>query len=183
MNENQNSIYEFATFGGGCFWCIEAVFRQIKGVVETVVGYSGGSVVEPTYEQVCTGATGHAEVCQIKFDPKFITYNDLLEIFFLSHDPTSLNRQGADVGTQYRSVIFYHNELQKKQALDYIHKLEKENNYKNTIVTEVLPLINFYRAETYHQNYFEKNPESAYCIFTVLPKVEKIRKFFISKLK
>lgn len=180
---SDDSKYELATFGGGCFWCTEAVFKQIDGVIETVVGYSGGDLINPTYEQVCTGTTGHAEVCQIKFNPEKISYNELLEIFFKTHDPTTLNRQGADVGTQYRSVIFYHNEIQKNLALDYIKKLERDGVYSKPIVTQVEPLKNFYRAEEYHQNYFEKNPYSTYCIFVVAPKVEKTKKLFNDKLK
>jgi len=178
-----NKKYELATFGGGCFWCTEAVFKQIDGVVETVVGYSGGDVENPTYEQVCTGTTGHAEVCQVKYDPEKISYKDLLEVFFKTHDPTTLNRQGADVGTQYRSVIFYHNDVQKNLALEYIKKLEREGVYSKPIVTQVEPLKNFYRAEEYHQNYFEKNPYSTYCIFVVAPKVDKTKKLFKERLK
>jgi len=175
--------YELATFGGGCFWCTEAVFKQIDGVVETVVGYAGGDVENPTYEQVCTGTTGHAEVCQVKYDPEKISYKDLLEVFFKTHDPTTLNRQGADVGTQYRSVIFYHNDVQKNLALEYIKKLGREGVYSKPIVTQVEPLKNFYRAEEYHQNYFEKNPYSTYCIFVVAPKIDKTKKLFKDKLK
>ena len=178
-----NKKYELATFGGGCFWCTEAVFKQIDGVIETVVGYSGGDVENPTYELVCTGTTGHAEVCQVKYDPEKISYKDLLEVFFKTHDPTTLNRQGADVGTQYRSVIFYHNDVQKNLALEYIKKLEREDVYSKPIVTQVEPLKNFYRAEEYHQNYFEKNPYSTYCIFVVAPKVDKTKKLFKDKLK
>jgi len=178
-----NKKYELATFGGGCFWCTEAVFKQIDGVVETVVGYAGGDVENPTYEQVCTGTTGHAEVCQVKYDPEKISYKDLLEVFFKTHDPTTLNRQGADVGTQYRSVIFYHNDVQKNLALKYIKKLEREGVYSKPIVTQVEPLKNFYRAEEYHQNYFEKNPYSTYCIFVVAPKVDKTKKLFKERLK
>ena len=178
-----NKKYELATFGGGCFWCTEAVFKQIDGVVETVVGYAGGDVENPTYEQVCTGTTGHAEVGQVKYDPEKISYKDLLEVFFKTHDPTTLNRQGADVGTQYRSVIFYHNDVQKNLALEYIKKLEREDVYSKPIVTQVEPLKNFYRAEEYHQNYFEKNPYSTYCIFVVAPKVDKTKKLFKDKLK
>ncbi|NPV12477.1 MAG: peptide-methionine (S)-S-oxide reductase MsrA [Ignavibacteria bacterium] len=184
QTKNKNELnYELATFGGGCFWCTEAVFKQIDGVIETEVGYAGGDVENPTYEQVCTGKTGHAEVCQIKFDPEKISYNELLEIFFKTHDPTTLNRQGADVGTQYRSVIFYHNETQKNLAIEFIKKLEREGVFSKPIVTQVEPLKNYYRAEEYHQNYFEKNPYSTYCIFVVAPKVEKTKKIFQNKLK
>lgn len=187
MNDQTKNLnekkYELATFGGGCFWCTEAVFKQIDGVISTEVGYAGGDVENPTYEQVCTDKTGHAEVCQIKFDPEKISYQELLEIFFKTHDPTTLNRQGADVGTQYRSVIFYHNEVQKNLALEFIKKLERDGLYSNPIVTQVEPLKNYYRAEEYHQNYFEKNPYSTYCIFVVAPKVDKTKKLFREKLK
>ncbi|MCX8057617.1 MAG: peptide-methionine (S)-S-oxide reductase MsrA [Ignavibacteria bacterium] len=183
QTNNVISNLEKATFGGGCFWCTEAVFRQLKGVVETVVGYSGGELESPTYEQVCTGTTGHAEVCQVTFNPEIISYNDLLEVFFKTHDPTTLNRQGADVGTQYRSVIFYHNDAQRDLAIKFIKKLEEEKVYSQPIVTQVEPLKNFYPAEEYHQNYFEKNPNKAYCIFVVAPKVEKTKKIFKEKLR
>ncbi len=179
--ENQN--FETATFGGGCFWCTEAVFKQLNGVIYTTVGYSGGNVENPTYEQVCTGKTGHAEVCQVVFDPQVISYKELLDVFFKTHDPTTLNRQGADVGTQYRSVIFYHNEVQKNLALEFIDKLEREKIFNDPIVTAVEPLKNFYKAEEYHQNYFEKNPYSTYCIFVVKPKVDKTKKIFKEKIK
>ncbi len=183
-SEIQESIKtEKATFGGGCFWCTEAVFKQIEGVTETVVGYSGGEKENPTYEEVCTGTTGHAEVCQVTFNPEKISYTELLEIFFKTHDPTTLNRQGADVGTQYRSVIFYHNDAQKNLAINYIKNLERDGAFTNPIVTQIEPLKNFYKAEEYHQNYFEKNPYSTYCIFVVAPKVEKARKDFLRKLK
>jgi peptide-methionine (S)-S-oxide reductase len=179
--ENQN--LQKATFGEGCFWCTEAVFKEIEGVVKTEVGYAGGYVENPTYEEVCTGETGHAEVCQITFDPEKISYSELLEIFFKTHDPTSLNRQGEDVGTQYRSVIFYHNDEQKNLTIEFIKKLEEEKIYSKKIVTQVEPLKNFYRAEEYHQNYFEKNPDRAYCRLVVAPKVEKTRKIFEDRLK
>lgn len=182
INQEKSSLQK-ATFGGGCFWCTEAIFKQINGVVETVVGYAGGHVENPTYEQVCSDSTGHAEVCQVTFNPDKISYEELLEIFFKTHDPTSLNRQGADIGTQYRSVIFYHDETQKRLATDYIKKLEKSGIFSQKIVTTIEPLKNFYRAEEYHQNYFEKNPYSSYCIFVVSPKVEKFKKIFNNKLK
>lgn len=179
-NQNQDSSnknkLEKATFGGGCFWCTEAVFKQINGVISTEVGYAGGKVEAPTYEQVCTGTTGHAEVCQVTFNPDLVSYTELLEIFFKTHDPTTLNRQGADIGTQYRSVIFYHNEKQKNLSLEFIDTLERKKLFSKPIVTQVEPLKNYYRAEEYHQNYFEKNPQSAYCIFVVAPKVEKTKK-------
>ncbi|MGB9664501.1 MAG: peptide-methionine (S)-S-oxide reductase MsrA [Ignavibacteria bacterium] len=187
MNEQIKNLnetkYELATFGGGCFWCTEAVFKQIDGVISNEVGYAGGNVENPSYEQVCTGKTGHAEVCQIKYDPEKISYQELLEVFFKTHDPTTLNRQGADVGTQYRSVIFYHNEVQRNLALEFIKKLERDGAYSNPIVTQIEPLKNYYRAEEYHQNYFEKNPYSTYCVFVVAPKVEKTKNLFKEKLK
>lgn len=183
QTDSENSNFETATFGGGCFWCTEAVFKQINGVVKTTVGYSGGSVENPTYEQVCTGKTGHAEVCQVVFDPEKVSYVDLLNVFFKTHDPTTLNRQGADVGTQYRSVIFYHNEAQKNLAIEFISKLEREKVFNDPIVTTVEPIKNFHKAEEYHQNYFEKNPYSTYCIFVVKPKVDKTKKLFKEKLK
>lgn len=178
-----NKEFEKATFGGGCFWCTEAVFKQINGVIATEVGYSGGKIENPSYEEVCTGKTDHAEVCQITFDPEIINYNELLEIFFKTHDPTTLNRQGADVGTQYRSVIFYHNEKQKDLALSFISRLHSSGEYKNKIVTQVEPLKNYFRAEEYHQNYFEKNPYAAYCVYVVAPKVDKTKKLFKEKIK
>lgn len=171
----ENLKVEKATFGGGCFWCTEAVFRILDGVIETEVGYAGGDFPNPTYEQVCTGTTGHAEVCQVTYNPEKVSYNKLLDIFFKSHDPTTLNRQGADVGTQYRSVIFYHNEEQKNLAINFIKKLELEKKFSKPIVTQVEPFKNYYRAEEYHKNYFEKNPFSTYCIFVVAPKVDKIK--------
>lgn len=184
INSQVNSKeFKKATFGGGCFWCTEAVFKQIDGVISTEVGYAGGHTENPTYEQVCTGKTGHAEVCQIVFDPEKITYDELLEIFFKTHDPTTLNRQGADIGTQYRSVIFYHDEEQKNMALNFISKLERSGKYANQIVTQVESLKNYYRAEEYHQNYFEKNPYAAYCVYVVAPKVDKTKKLFKEKIK
>jgi len=184
INSQVNSKeFKKATFGGGCFWCTEAVFKQIDGVISTEVGYAGGHTEYPTYEQVCTGKTGHAEVCQIVFDPEKITYEELLEIFFKTHDPTTLNRQGADIGTQYRSVIFYHDEEQKNMALNFISKLERSGKYANQIVTQVESLKNYYRAEEYHQNYFEKNPYAAYCVYVVAPKVDKTKKLFKEKIK
>lgn len=184
INSQVNSKeFKKATFGGGCFWCTEAVFKQIDGVISTEVGYAGGHTENPTYEQVCAGKTGHAEVCQIVFDPEKITYDELLEIFFKTHDPTTLNRQGADIGTQYRSIIFYHDEEQKNMALNFISKLERSGKYTNQIVTQVESLKNYYRAEEYHQNYFEKNPYAAYCVYVVAPKVDKTKKLFKEKIK
>lgn len=172
-----------ATFGAGCFWCTEAVFLNVKGVTKVVSGYSGGHVKNPTYREVCAETTGHAEVTQITFDPQVVSFEDLLEIFWNTHDPTTLNRQGADEGTQYRSVVFYHNEEQKKIAEAYKKQLAASGVFKGPIVTEISPLINFFPAEDYHQNYYALNPNQGYCQFVVRPKVEKFKKQFASKLK
>lgn len=169
----QMNQYEKATLGGGCFWCTEAVFQTLPGVVSVISGYSGGSKVNPTYEEICTGKTGHAEVVEITFDPAKISYEKLLDVFWKAHDPTTLNRQGADVGTQYRSGIFYHNQKQKISAEK--SKLEAQRQFDDTIVTEIKPLVHFYPAEEYHQNYFEKNPDAAYCKFVIRPKLEKLK--------
>jgi len=171
------------TFGAGCFWCTEAVFLNVKGVTKVVSGYSGGKVKNPSYREVCTGLTGHAEVTQITYDPKVVSIEDLLEVFWNTHDPTTLNKQGADEGTQYRSVIFYNDEQQKKIAEQYKKQLEAAHIYKNPIVTEISPLINFYPAEDYHQNYYALNTNQGYCQFVIRPKVEKFKKQFKSKLK
>jgi peptide-methionine (S)-S-oxide reductase len=172
-----------ATFGGGCFWCVEAVFQQVKGVEKVVSGYAGGAVPNPTYEQVCTGQTGHAEVCQIAFDPKVVSFPDLLEVFWKTHDPTTLNRQGNDVGTQYRSVVFYHDDEQKEQAEAYKAKLDASGAFNRPIVTEISKAPTFYPAEEYHQNYYRRNPEQGYCQFVIVPKMEKFRAVFRDKLK
>jgi len=172
-----------ATFGAGCFWCTEAVFLNVKGVQKVVSGYSGGKVKNPSYREVCTGMTGHAEVTQITYDPKVVSFEDLLEVFWNTHDPTTLNRRGADEGTQYRSAVFYTDEQEKKIAEEYKKQLEASHVYKNPIVTEISPLINFYPAEDYHQNYFELNPNQSYCQYVIRPKVEKFKKQFASKLK
>jgi peptide-methionine (S)-S-oxide reductase len=172
-----------ATFGNGCFWCTEAVFQQLKGVEAVVSGYSGGKVKNPTYKQVCTGTTGHAEAVQITYDPKVISYEDLLEVFWHTHDPTTLNRQGADVGTQYRSVIFFHNDEQKRLAEQSKKKLAKSGTFTDPIVTEIVPFKEFYRAEAYHQNYFVENGQQPYCRVVINPKVEKMKKLFKDKLK
>lgn len=172
-----------ATFGGGCFWCTEAVFQRLKGVKTVVSGYSGGKTKNPTYEQVCSGRTGHAEVIQITYDPAVVTYPELLEVFWKTHDPTTLNRQGADRGTQYRSVVFYHDEKQKKLATEYRDKLEKSDAFKDPIVTEISPLTVFYPGEDYHQNYFNDNPGNAYCSTVVKYKVDKFKAVFKDKLK
>jgi len=172
-----------ATFGAGCFWCTEAVFLNVNGVSKVVSGYSGGKVKNPSYREVCTGMTGHAEVTQITYDPKVVSFEDLLEVFWNTHDPTTLNRQGADEGTQYRSAVFYNDEEEKKIAEQYKKQLEASHVYKNPIVTEISPLVNFYPAEDYHQNYFELNPNQGYCQYVIRPKVDKFKKQFASKLK
>jgi peptide-methionine (S)-S-oxide reductase len=172
-----------ATFGSGCFWCTEAIFERLNGVVKVESGYSGGKVENPTYEEVCTGTTGHAEVTQITYDPSIITFDELLEVFWKTHDPTTLNRQGNDVGTQYRSVIFYHNEEQKELAEKYKAELDKSGVWDNPIVTEISPFTNFYSAEKYHQDYYNNNPNQGYCTFVITPKVEKFEKVFKDKLK
>jgi peptide-methionine (S)-S-oxide reductase len=174
---------EKAIFGSGCFWCTEAIFERLNGVVSVESGYSGGKVDNPTYEQVCNGNTGHAEVTQITYDPKVISYDQLLEVFWQTHDPTTLNRQGNDVGTQYRSVIFYHNDEQKQLAEKYKKELDASGAWEKPIVTEISPFTKFYKAEGYHQDYFENNPEKAYCSFVIAPKVEKFEKVFKHKLK
>lgn len=169
---------ELATLGGGCFWCLEAVFELLRGVVKVVSGYSGGHVDQPTYRQVCGGNTGHAEVVQITYDRQQINYRDLLEVFFAVHDPTTLNRQGADEGTQYRSAIFYHNDEQKRIADDTLDELNAAQTYPRPTVTEVVPLTRFFAAEDYHQGYFRSNPEQGYCQVVISPKVAKLRKLF-----
>ncbi|MBP6821665.1 MAG: peptide-methionine (S)-S-oxide reductase MsrA [Acidobacteria bacterium] len=174
---------ELATLAGGCFWCLEAVFVELKGVEKVASGYSGGSVVKPTYEQVSRGNTGHAEVVQVTFDPTVISYKELLEVFFTIHDPTSLNRQGADVGTQYRSAIFYHSPEQQAVADKVIADINAAKIWKAPIVTEVVKLDAFYKAEDYHQNYYALNPDQAYCRMVIEPKVLKFRKQFLPKLK
>lgn len=181
MSETENT--KLATFGGGCFWCVEAVFQRLDGVVSVKSGYSGGMVKDPTYEQICTGKTGHAEVCQVRFDPEKIGFDELLEVFFNTHDPTTKDRQGNDVGTQYRSVVFYHDDKQKQQTEQFIKKLNASDAFKDPIVTEVSPLGEFYAAEKYHQNYFNLNPKQGYCRFVIQPKVEKLKKNFKEKLK
>lgn len=178
-----DSTYELATFAGGCFWCTEAIFDQVNGVESVVSGYSGGHVINPSYREVTRGTTGHAEAIQISFDPDVISYIELLEIFFKTHDPTTLNRQGADVGTQYRSAIFYHSESQRKQAEEIIDALNKEEIWNKPIVTEVTEFTNFYPAEDYHQEYYENNPNQGYCRIVIQPKVEKFKKVFKDKLK
>jgi peptide-methionine (S)-S-oxide reductase len=178
-----DSKNEKITLGGGCFWCTEAVFLGMKGVETVTPGYSGGHIKNPAYKEVITGRTGHAEVIQITFNPAIVSFTEILEVFFMTHDPTTLNRQGADVGTQYRSAIFYHTEEQKKIAENVIQLFEKEKVYDNPIVTEVTAFSNFYEAEDYHKNYFARNPNQPYCQFVVAPKVEKFRKIFKEKVK
>lgn len=172
-----------ATFGGGCFWCTEAVFLELQGVEKVTSGYSGGRVPNPTYEQVCSGTTGHAEVIQIEYDPEKIDFSQLLEVHFKTHDPTTLNRQGADVGTQYRSVVFYHDQQQKETAEQVIKQFNEQGVYDDPVVTEVAEFEKFYPAEQYHQDFFANNPNQGYCRAVVQPKVEKFRKVFADKLK
>ena len=172
-----------ATFGAGCFWCIEACYKDLEGVISVTSGYSGGALENPTYKQVCEGNTGHAEIARIVYDDERISFDELLEVFWFVHDPTQLNRQGNDIGTQYRSVIFYHDEIQKELAEKYIQKLTEDKVWDKPIVTLVEPLINYYPAEDYHNNYFALNPENPYCNAVVRPKVEKFRKVFSSRLK
>jgi peptide-methionine (S)-S-oxide reductase len=174
---------ELATLGGGCFWCTEAVFTQLKGVESVDPGYSGGSLENPTYEQVSTGTTGHAEVVQVAFDPSVISYREILEIFFSTHDPTTSNRQGPDVGTQYRSIIFYHNDQQKATAELVVKELTEEKLFDAPIKTRIEPLDRFYKAEEYHKDYFKKHPEQQYCRIIIAPKIAKLQKLYLSKLK
>ena len=174
---------EIATFAGGCFWCTEALFLEVKGVQKVVSGYIGGTVKNPSYREISTGTTGHAEAIQITFNPKEVAFEDLLEMFFGTHDPTTLNRQGADVGTQYRSEVFYHSQEQKDKVEKYIELLEKEKLYSNPIVTKVSSATIFYPAEDYHQNYYNQNSGQGYCQMVIAPKLEKLRKFYKSKLK
>ncbi len=173
--------HEFATLGGGCFWCLEAVFEELQGVVDVESGYSGGHVADPTYRQVCEGTTGHAEVVRIEFDPRVLSYRELLEVFFAIHDPTTLNRQGSDVGDQYRSAIFYHSDAQKTVAEEVIR--EAQDSCDAEIVTQLVPATDYWRAETYHQEYFRHNPAQGYCMAVVAPKVEKFRKTFAARRK
>lgn len=172
-----------ATFGAGCFWCVEACFLDLAGVISVNSGYTGGHLENPTYKQVCEGTTGHAEVARIVYDDEIISYEELLELFWFVHDPTQLNRQGNDIGTQYRSVIFYHDEIQKELSIKFKNKLTEEKVWDKPIVTEISPIEIFYPAEDYHNNYFALNPENAYCQAVVRPKVEKFRKVFASRLK
>jgi len=172
-----------ATFGGGCFWCMDAVFRELKGVATVESGFSGGAMANPSYEAVCGGDTGHAEVVQIHYDPAVVKYEELLEVFWKTHDPTTLNAQGNDVGTQYRSVIFFHDEAQHRLAVHYRKALDAEKLWPKPIVTEIVPFKAFYKADEHHQDYYENNPHAGYCLFVIRPKVDKFRKVFKAKLK
>ncbi|NTV99727.1 MAG: peptide-methionine (S)-S-oxide reductase MsrA [Oscillochloris sp.] len=183
MSNASSATREVATLGGGCFWCLEAVFDQLTGVTDVVSGYAGGHLDNPTYKQVCSGNTGHAEVVQVTFDPAQISFQELLEVFFSTHDPTTLNRQGADVGTQYRSAIFYHNGNQRATATQLIAALEAAHTWPSPIVTEVTPVSTFYPAEEDHQEYFANNGRQPYCQFVVAPKVAKFRKQYVDRLK
>jgi peptide-methionine (S)-S-oxide reductase len=174
---------EVATLGGGCFWCLEAVYLELEGVERVVSGYAGGHVVDPTYEQVCTGTTGHAEVVQLTFDPQVVSFREILDVFFSIHDPTTLNRQGADVGPQYRSAIFYHDEAQRATAEAVIAELEAAKTWNKPIVTEVTELEAFYEAEDYHREYFRRNAAQPYCQAVIAPKVRKFRKLYLTQLK
>ena len=173
---------EVATFGAGCFWCVEAVFQRLEGVMSVVSGYAGGTVENPTYREVCTGQTGHAEVCQIYYDPSKIDYEELLEVFWKTHDPTTKDQQGNDLGTQYRSVVFYHSQQQRELAEQYKKKLESAGIWREPLVTEIVPLTRFYPAEEYHQNYYQSNPRQQYCQWVIRPKLEKLHQDFAQKL-
>jgi len=181
MNDSINK--SLATFGAGCFWCVEAIFQRVEGVEKVVSGYSGGYVKNPSYKEVCQGTTGHAEVCQLTYDSTVVSFEELLEIFWKTHDPTTLNRQGNDVGTQYRSAIFYHNDQQKDIAIAYKKKLNEVNAFGKPVLTEIVPFKEMYIAEDYHQNYFNENGSQPYCNFVILPKVEKFEKIFKDKVK
>ncbi len=178
----QNKV-EIATLGGGCFWCMEAIYKRVKGVIKVTSGYSGGHVANPTYEQVSTGTTGHAEALQIEFDPSVISYREILDIFWQIHDPTQLNRQGNDIGSQYRSVIFYHDKQQKEMARNAIAELEKDKIFDKPIVTQVVAFKQFYPAEAYHKNYYDRNSKEPYCQLVITPKLQKFKKHFSEYLK
>lgn len=183
MDTNTGSTSDTITLGAGCFWCVEAVFLELKGVRSVTSGYMGGHVKNPSYREVCTGSTGHAEVARIVYDPEQLTVDELLEVFWQTHDPTTLNRQGADVGTQYRSAIFYHTEEQRRIATEYKKKLDESGAFRAPIVTEIVPAVEFYAAEDYHQNYYALNGEQGYCQMVIRPKLDKFRKVFAEKLK
>lgn len=178
MSDKSEAALEKATFGAGCFWCVEAMFLNVKGVTSVVSGYSGGSIKNPSYKEICTGRTGHAEVIQVTYDPDIVSYETLLEAFWLSHDPTQLNRQGADVGTQYRSVIFFHTATQEMLAKEYKNRLNAEDAYGAPVVTEISAFEKFYPAEEYHQDYYAQNPGNSYCSMVVGPKLDKFKKAF-----
>jgi len=183
-HNNQNpAVMEKATFGAGCFWCVEAIFQELDGVESVISGYTGGKISNPTYREVCSGLTGHAEVAQITYDPTRITFDELLEVFWQTHDPTTMNRQGNDVGSQYRSAVFYHNEEQRKLAEKYKQELDESGAWDNPIVTEIVALTDFYIAEENHQDYYTLNGSQPYCAYLIKPKVEKFRKVFADKLK
>jgi peptide-methionine (S)-S-oxide reductase len=181
QNETINTA-EKATLGGGCFWCVEAIYQQMKGVNDVIPGYAGGSTSNPTYEEVCNGNTGHAEVIQITYDPSVVSYAEILEVFWKVHDPTTLNRQGPDVGTQYRSIILYHDDKQKAIAEESKMALNKSGFYEDPVVTEIVPLTKFYKAEAYHNDYFKNNPNQPYCTYMIKPKLEKFEKIFKDKV-
>lgn len=183
IQDSNKSGKDTVTLGAGCFWCIEAIFQQLKGVETVASGYSGGQRENPSYDQVCSGATGHAEVIQVTYDPAVISFVELLEVFWGVHDPTTLNRQGADIGTQYRSVVFYHNPEQQKLAEAYKEKLNRSGAFPNPVVTEISPMKTFYKAENYHQNYFNENGNQPYCSIVIRPKMEKFQKVFGDKMK
>jgi peptide-methionine (S)-S-oxide reductase len=183
MNSNNNANYETTTLGGGCFWCLEAIFVQLKGVEKVVSGYSGGAMANPAYHQVCSGNTGHAEVVQITYDPNILSFEDILQVFFTFHDPTTLNRQGNDIGTQYRSAIFYHDDEQKTTAERVMRQIESAGIWANLIVTEITPFETFYPAEDYHKDYFARNSQQPYCQVVIAPKVAKFRKQYLDRLK
>lgn len=180
---NEVKTYDTITFGAGCFWCVEAIFQNLEGVASVSSGYSGGTVKNPSYREVCNGTTGHAEVCQVVYDPAIISFDELLEVFWQTHDPTTLNRQGADVGTQYRSAIFYHTIEQKNTAEAYLAKLNDTKAFDKPVVTEISPFTVFYKAEDYHQDYFNENGDEPYCRMVIQPKLEKFKKVFKGKLK
>jgi peptide-methionine (S)-S-oxide reductase len=181
--KSMNTNLDTATFGGGCYWCVEAIYQQLNGVISVASGFSGGQRDNPTYEQVCSGASGHAEVIQIVYDPSIISFDELLEVFWTVHDPTTLNRQGADVGTQYRSVIFYHNEEQKRTAELYKKKLNDEGAFPNPVVTEISAFTKFFKGPDYHQNYYNENSNQPYCSIVIKPKLDKFEKVFKNKIK
>lgn len=182
-NMNENVKLELATFGAGCFWCVEAVFQRLEGVEKVESGYAGGKTERPTYKEICTGLTGHAEVCQISYNPEKISFEELLEVFWGTHDATTINQQGNDIGTQYRSAVFYHNQNQKNLAEAYKEKITKEKVFDAPIITEITAYNNYYPAEQYHQNYYNQNSSQGYCSYTIAPKIEKLKKVFKNKLK